>query len=164
MKFEFEIGRVKRGYIWKYSLPIKIEIELAHDTHGHLRLSISGTIGSRRFVYSLAGQILDELRDLRNRDGLQLSIDETDFQQLLDIWDEWHLNDVRPYCQHQKPIAKHAYKLGYWEYEELLKIPQLKCCPVCGYEYGTAWHYEPLPQEVIDFIHQLYMKYGEVYD
>ncbi|KKK83807.1 hypothetical protein LCGC14_2789720, partial [marine sediment metagenome] len=25
-------------------------------------------------------------------------------------------------------------------------------CPVCGYKYGSAWLYEPLPQDVIDFL------------
>ena len=26
-------------------------------------------------------------------------------QRLCDIWDEWHLNDMRPYCQHQKALG-----------------------------------------------------------
>jgi hypothetical protein len=28
-------------------------------------------------------------------------------------------------------------------------------CPECGYRYGTAWLYEPLPQSVIDWVNSL---------
>jgi len=30
-----------------------------------------------------------------------------------------------------------------------------KPCPECGYKYGSAWLFEPLPQEVIDFVKAL---------
>lgn len=30
-----------------------------------------------------------------------------------------------------------------------------KPCPTCGYGYGTAWLYEPLPDDVVAFIHAL---------
>ena len=30
-----------------------------------------------------------------------------------------------------------------------------KPCPVCGYEYGSAWKYKELPEEVIQFINDL---------
>ena len=30
--------------------------------------------------------------------------------------------------------------------------PLCKPCPVCGYQYGSAWLYEPIPQAIIDEI------------
>lgn len=30
-----------------------------------------------------------------------------------------------------------------------------KPCPECGYKYGSAWLYEPLPQDVIDWVMEL---------
>jgi hypothetical protein len=38
-----------------------------------------------------------------------------------------------------------------WIFEDSLCAP----CPECGYKYGTAWLYEPLPQNVIDWVNSL---------
>jgi len=92
---------------------------------------------------------------------------------LLEIWNRWHLNDMRAGCKHQrnekweerpidpsKPLS--AYGLHYkgqvcassnrlvWvtrkEHKEgLLSFP----CPTCGYKYGTSWLYEALPTEIL---------------
>lgn len=98
---------------------------------------------------------------------------------LLDIWERWHLNDMRAGCEHQRaegwdkrPIdptkpttayGKHfpgqstaSWNMLTWisrsEHPQgLLSEP----CPVCGYKYGTRWLREELPDEVVEFVKAL---------
>lgn len=67
------------------------------------RLSITGVIGPMPSgaCRGCAGQCVDEIRKGRPCDEWT--------QEMLDkfcsIWDEWHLNDMRPYCKHQKELG-----------------------------------------------------------
>lgn len=67
------------------------------------RLSISGVIGpmANGNCKGSAGQCVDEIRN-----GTPVN-DWTPemLKKLCDIWDEWHLNDMRPYCEHQKALG-----------------------------------------------------------
>lgn len=47
---------------------------------------------------------------------------------------KWHLNGMRAGCAHQQADIK--YEIG-------------AVCEFCGYKYGSAWLYEPLPADVI---------------
>lgn len=201
------------------------------------RLSISGVIGPMRNgdCKGSAGQCVNEIRAGEPTEGWTADM----LQKFCDIWDEWHLNDMRPYCQHQKELgwdklagktvtlynytlsreaskkkreaenaALVALKNGetFTPTEEQVKYATLpygittheeltgdarndyqpskplysgdkgptekkilgwlrpsehpdgiltKPCPVCGYEYGTAWKKEDVPQDVIDFLASL---------
>lgn len=96
-----------------------------------------------------------------------------------EVWSRWHLNDMRAGCEHQRakkwneiPIdkskptnsyGKHfpgqkysSWNMVAWVTREehpmgLLSFP----CPKCGYKYGSAWLYEELPQEVVEFLGSL---------
>ena len=65
------------------------------------------------------------------------------------IWKEWHMNDMRAGCEHQR-------KLG-WTYEEHHDPKTFKgeLCPVCGYSIGSAWLTEEIPQSVWNFLESL---------
>lgn len=67
------------------------------------RLSISGVIGPMRSgnCKGSAGQCVEEIRAGEPTDGWTAEM----LQKFCDIWDEWHLNDMRPYCQHQKELG-----------------------------------------------------------
>jgi hypothetical protein len=69
--------------------------------------------------------------------------------QFLQVWDRWHLNDMRPACKHQMELG--------WKYENHHDPKTFKGepCPVCGYEIGSKWLKEEVPQEVIDFLTSL---------
>lgn len=94
-------------------------------------------------------------------------------QRMIEVWKHWHLNDMRPGCEHQraegwdkrpidptKPLdtyGKHfpgqqhdSWNMLTWvrpdEYPDGLLT---KPCPVCGYKYGSQWLTEPLPLEII---------------
>jgi hypothetical protein len=96
-----------------------------------------------------------------------------------EIWDRWHLNDMRAGCEHQraeqwdkrpidpsKPLnsyGKHyvGQKQDSWNMLTWLNASEhpdgLMCkpCLVCGYKYGTAWLKEEVPQEVINWLANL---------
>ena len=93
------------------------------------------------------------------------------------LWKRWHLNNMRPGCEHQRaekwserPIDPSKPTNTYGLHFEGQKHPSwnmltwvrrsehpegLMCepCPECGYKYGTAWLREELPDEVIEELH-----------
>jgi hypothetical protein len=62
---------------------------------------------------------------------------------LLDIWENWHLNDMQAGCEHQRELG--------WTYEEHHDQKTFKgeLCPVCGYSIGSKWLKKDVPQEII---------------
>ena len=67
------------------------------------RLSICGVVGPKRNgdCKGSAGQCVDEIR--AGRPGVDWN--EEMLQKFCDIWDRWHLNDMRPYCSHMKELG-----------------------------------------------------------
>jgi len=67
------------------------------------KLSICGVIGPTIGGDCLvsAGQCVNGIRDGSPVDGWT----EEMLQKLCNIWGEWHMNDVRPYCEHQKQLG-----------------------------------------------------------
>lgn len=67
------------------------------------KLSIIGVIGPRSSgnCSGSCGQCTDEFRKGRPINEWN----EEMLQKFCDIWDEWHLNDMRPYCRHQKQLG-----------------------------------------------------------
>jgi len=83
-------------YGWKFSRAF-VKIEFKDD-----RLSISGVIGPLKNgnCSGSAGQCIEEIKAGKPTAGWT----EEMLKKLCDIWDEWHLNDMRPYCEHQKGL------------------------------------------------------------
>lgn len=76
-------------------------VEIEYTPNG--RLSLHGVVGpkSNGNCWGSAGQCQDSIRaGVPTEEWTPEMI-----QRLCDIWDEWHLNDVRPYCQHQKELG-----------------------------------------------------------
>ena len=69
------------------------------------RLSIHGVVDPRRGgnCGGSYGQCVDEIRNGNPKEGWTKEM----LAKFCDIWDEWHLNDTRPYCQHQKELGWH---------------------------------------------------------
>lgn len=59
------------------------------------------------------------------------------------IWERWHLNNLRAGCVHQRRLE--------WNAKDHLNQP----CPACGYRYGNAWLFEPVPDSVIEWLFAL---------
>ncbi len=75
---------------------VKIEFENG-------KLSISGVIGPKTNgdCWGSCGQCTDEIRQGTPKENWSKEM----LNKLCDIWDEWHLNDMRPYCKHQKELG-----------------------------------------------------------
>lgn len=97
--------------------------------------------GSSKFM---DGQIIDHIKDL---EGAKLGL-----QRIIEIWKEWHLNDMQPNCIHQK-----SFNCNTPEYPRLAALETLKCPK--GYKYGSKWLIKELPKEVIIEIMGLFTNY-----
>lgn len=67
------------------------------------QLSITGVIGpkSNGNSWGSCGQCVDEIRKGEPTKEWTPEM----LQKFCDIWDEWHLNDMRPYCSHMKKLG-----------------------------------------------------------
>jgi len=164
-----ELGKVDGYNNGRRSCRAEVKVEIATEgTNGTKpRLSICGEVWNHLGTDIISGgQNYEEL--------LKFFPDSPLVERIVEIWQRWHLNDMRAGCEHQRaekwserPIDPekplNAYGLHFagqgspswnmltWVTPSehpggLLTAP----CPVCGYEYGSAWLYEPLPEEVIN--------------
>lgn len=92
------------------------ECTLLDGTQGEVTvLSITGVVGPRSNgdAYA-AGQCVDTVRQCTPGAGWTADM----VQRLCDIWGKYHLNDMRPYCEHQrgwdgdKVVTVYEYKMG----------------------------------------------------
>lgn len=201
------------------------------------RLSISGVIGPTRNgnCKGSCGQCIDGISAGTPTEGWTKEM----LDKLCEIWKEWHLNYMRPYCEHQKELgwgelarkevtlyhfrltreamdkqkkaemealealrncenfmptkeqalfaalpysitshedlkgdtskyyepkkplysgdkgATEKKTLGWLRPEEHPEGILCKPCPICGYEYGTSWKAEKVPEDVIQWLFSL---------
>ena len=110
------------------------------------KLSVSGVIGPQRNgnCRGSAGQCVDEIREGEPADG---------WTQDMIIWDKWHLNNMRPYCSHQKELGwdKRATKIvKLYNYtltvEALKKQNAAKDAAVNALKKGET--FTPTPEQV----------------
>lgn len=65
-----------------------------------------------------------------------------------EVWREHHLNDLHAGCEHQRALGwESMMEIGPHGYERLANVGVP--CPVCGYRFGSAWQYVPIPEEII---------------
>ena len=133
---------------------ITLDIEIKHsdrerDTVNHSKikgyemLSISGMgKNPHRNDCDYAGQIYDEITPSNIK---TYYIKRKTLNEILYIWREWHINDLRPNCEHQT-----AFDCNIDDYTERAKV-ETKKCPK-GYAYGSAWLVEPLPRDIVSRI------------
>lgn len=139
------------------------------------RLSVTGVEGPKPYgdAWGGCGQIVMHARD--HVGGWLPAGDFTEAQmhRFIELWDRWHLNDMRAGCEHQraekwderpidpsKPLnsyGKHfegqsrdSWNMLSWvrptEHPDgLLYVP----CPTCGHRFGTGWLTEEVPDEVL---------------
>jgi hypothetical protein len=86
-------------------LHVHADIEISTELSGpdKPRLSICGdTRYPGAGDIESGGQIQDEVRRLLESPAATLNYPREKIEQLLDIWEKWHLNDMRPGCEHQR--------------------------------------------------------------
>lgn len=93
----------------------------------------------------------------------------------LAIWHDWHLNNMRSGCEHQRAMGwTYEDHHGIWEEREVKDKyvideyatgeTEIECtynefkghaCPTCGYNIGSSWLKEELPLHVVYFLKNL---------
>lgn len=78
---------------------------------------------------------------------------------IADLWDRWHLNGMRAACVHQADAAReiNARLPDYAQDRERWALLSALPCPE-GYRYGSAWLYEPVPDDVLAELRTLFGK------
>lgn len=139
--------------------PIKVYVQ-AHIENGSL--SVAGWAYAGRSCVS-GGQCIDEVRKVTDP---AKGLSRADLARLVEIWDRWHLNDMRAGCEHQRRWGWDTMHLLEHRVSDRSPYSGLRQenarsrafrrisrpCPACGYSYGSAWLREELPQDVIDFV------------
>jgi hypothetical protein len=74
-------------------------------------------------------------------------------------WNEKRIDESKPadtYGRHFEGQRQDSWNmLGWVRPEEHPEGLMTKPCPECGYPYGTAWLFEPLPEDVLAFAREL---------
>jgi len=169
-KNEFVSGEPVVGYINHHAVTLSIDLKQKNEEqkgvdlklhHNIVKLGISaGLWNLSRSDISQGGQMQDTLRDEFNKGNLRLksSVSRDEFMKFLDIWDRWHLNDLNAGTTKQRELVdEHRDDEKYAQFDTFLDRPKailmdFKAEPDNGYSYGSAWLYEPLPDEVVNFI------------
>jgi hypothetical protein len=123
---------------------VKVEYEIK-DKGGCLSLTgVEGPLPSGNCLGS-AGQIILGEEDAKYLATMRCAPgwDEFSVAKLIAVWRRWHLNDFRAGCEHQRARGE------TWETHPLAQ------CPECGYKLGSAWLFEPLPEEVLTWLRGL---------
>ena len=128
---------------WRHQLqPMsRFFVEVKFSGGDKPRLSITAVDGPRPNgnCSGSCGQCSGELLDFSRPSRAPFTDD--DRKKLYDAWGQWHLNDMRAGCEHQRELATR---------------PEIsEPCVVCGYKYGHAWLYEALPNDVLEWLHGL---------
>lgn len=116
---------------------------ITHETiTGYKTLSICGDHGQNR----------EEIADINNYK--ELFISENDLKTITEVWERWHLNDLKPNCIHQTSFNCNVGNFTEQAAEQTAKCPN-------GYNYGSQWLVEPLPENIITDIISIFEKYNK---
>lgn len=109
------------------------------------RLSITGVEGPLRNgdARGCCGQI--DLSDLVTKYNW--------VSRLMEVWERWHLNDLRAGTPEQEAFLREHPARNYDEACDTLKNAGLY--DVNGYRYGQAWLFEEVPDDVIQWLFSL---------
>lgn len=154
LKFKLSPGRVEVGRIIGRSIMIDVEFKLRRSRDGYGRefslvvLSLSGSLPG------CYGQIYDTLYEFLKQGKIILSPEWTEEQLLLLLtnWKRWHLNDLRPGCQHQRD----------WPVDEKVTTQELEWGPRFHQARRDAGYGKLSLEHYANFQEILYADYREV--
>lgn len=132
-----------------------------------VRLSISASEWNlSRSDCTQCGQMQDTLRKEFMDGNLKLksSVSNDDFRKILDIWDMYHLNDIKSGTEKQlELISQHKNDEKYADKDVFLERPEailkdFKANPDRKWKYGSGFLYRPIPDDVQEFIKTMQRK------
>lgn len=78
--------------------------------------------------------------------------------QLLRVWERWHLNDMRAGTRAQELLlesVKDTFDHNDWYTAACDYLKSIDMYNHNGYEYGTKWLTEPVPSDVLEYLRSL---------
>lgn len=140
---------------------VNVDLELRELLNKGKEFSASAMVwGRSRRDWEMGGQCLDKIEPSEtDNPGL--------YSEIVALWKRWHLNGMRPGCEHQrsqewdklkldesKPLTQQ--NMATWVREsEHPKGLLCKPCPVCGYEYGSKWLFEEIDETDLHRIEEI---------
>lgn len=116
-----------------------VEIELK-NTDGKYKLSMCGEI--KRCSW---GQCREEIKKY-------MVAPRKNFNQIMDIWETYHLNDMHTGTPKQEEEIKKAH-IPFNQYDKICeRLKEKGIYEDNGYKYGTGWLYEPIPEWALNEI------------
>lgn len=98
MKKNFDFGKIDFEKKGAKRNRATVTIELKEKENGQKVFTASGSIWDARDYDTIAGgQCLDDMRPYLKNNIL--------FLKIFKLWQKYHLNDMRPYCEHQKALG-----------------------------------------------------------
>ncbi len=159
-----------------YGLPNGVQVPVfCKITFDGRKLSITGVEGPKRNGDAFGGCGQIQLDPTYAAEGWTPAL----VAKLAETWERWHLNDMRAGCEHQRaegwdkrPIdpskpthtyGKHFAEQRYDSWNMLVWVSRKEHpegllsepCPTCSYKYGSAWLFEEIPADVLEFLHGL---------
>lgn len=117
---------------------IVVNVELKLNVEGKPVLSMFGEIKGR-----VCGQCPDTIK--------KYAVEKRqNFDEILDIWKAWHLNDMHAGTERQEQALKRA---GIRDFDAACKYLQEQgIYEDGGYKYGFGWLYKAIPRDVLNKI------------
>ena len=96
-----------------------------------------------------AGQCLDALVSYLKDNEL--------FMKIYRLWKLYHLNDMKAGTPKQEAAVEEYLKNHYYDYDEVCAyLESINLLKDNGYKYGSAWLYEPIPENDLKEIRKLF--------
>lgn len=143
MKTVLEFGKIAFNGTRKIN-KVTLEIELRESEKKQVFSASVNIWNSRETDILMCGECVDLVYNDYN---MQLS-NRVLYMEVMELWQKYHLNDTYPDCVHD--INANKLKNGYTN-TQVCGEP----CPICGYKYGSAWNYRPIPEMDINRIKEI---------
>lgn len=142
-----------------------------NDSYADCEHDINSKVAGEKitlYTYSFKGgdfsRLENNLKLIENNSLLSSNIKVPNCLKVIQNEYRWQFTSEFPLSHFPRKIRK-LYKLfrtetktrGWVRYNEKLTPSGVLCkpCPVCGYKYGTAWNYRPIPDNDLERIYKL---------
>ncbi len=127
----------------------KLTIDLTPTDEPYRKVSIVGDVwNSSETDIIMGGQMQDEILDY---------VDTKQTRRIVELWDRWHLNDMKAGTRLQQECLATYGKDERYDYDVACKrLADNNLLIDRGYKYGSAWLVEIVPTDVLRELCQLF--------
>lgn len=130
-----------------------VSITLEMEKKNQKKKTIEHTEVDSYYALSMTGDIRNgggaQINDILRKGLDEYAIPKENFHRIIEIWDNYHMNDFQPGCEHQISIPTN---IANWSE---LAAKQTKLCPN-GYKYGSGWLLKELPNGLVEEVLALF--------